>query len=110
MSYVALEAAKSFLNVYFTEKDGEIQRFIDAAERHVAVFLNRSLADPDPFAQPGDSPADAAIGTLPNVQLGVLYYVNDFWQNREITITGTIVAKNDTAERLLYPYRDELGV
>lgn len=110
--YVTLIEAKDFLNVYFSEKDAQIQLMIDAAERHVAEFLNRPLTDPE-LTTAGDSPppdSPGAVELLPNVKMGILYYVGDFWQNREITVTGTIVAKNDMAERILYPYRIELGV
>lgn len=110
MSYTRLADAKDFLNVYFTEKDALIQALIDAAEAHVANWLNRCdlselLVDDSPGP---DSPGAARL--LPDVQLGVLYYVNDFWQNREITITGTIVANNPTADRILHLYRQGLGV
>lgn len=110
--YVTLERAKSFLNVYYSEKDAEIELMIDAAERHVAEFLNRPLTDPE-LTTEGDSPppdSPGAIELLPNIQMGILYYVADFWANREINVIGASVAKNDMAERILYPYRIDLGV
>lgn len=111
MSHITLAEAKSYLNVYFDEKDAEIQLLIDAAEAHVLNWLNR--CDFSELFVSGDSPPADSPGAeqlLPNVKIGILMYVNDLWQNREITITGTIVARNDTADRILHLYRKELGV
>lgn len=111
MSYIQLLEAKGFLNVYFTEKDTEIQLMIDAAEAHVVEWLNRPLSEllvEGSDSPPPDSPGVAEL--KPDVKLGILMYVNDFWQNREITVTGTIVANNPTADRILHLYRKRLGV
>jgi len=110
-SYVDLAEAKGFLNVYYDEKDTEIQMMIDAAEAHVATWLNRPLSElliEGSDSPPPDSPGVAEL--QPDVKLGVLMYVNDFWQNREITVTGTIVANNPTADRILHLHRKCLGV
>lgn len=110
MSHIKLEEAKSFLNVYYTEKDAEIQLFIDAAEKDGLEFMNRcdyaGLIDED--SPPADSPGAAAL--FPNVKVALLMQVNDYWQNREPTVTGTTVAFNPTAQNILYRYRLALGV
>lgn len=110
MSRVTLEEAKSFLNVYYAEKDAEIQLMIDAAERHVLNWLNRD--DWTDLLETLDSPVDSPLGEglFPDVKLGVLMYVADFWQNREVTITGTTVAENPRASAVLHLYRKQLGV
>lgn len=108
--YIELTEAKSFLNVYFSEKDAEITLMIEAAEAAAAQFLQRPLSE---LTTAGDSPppdSPGAIELKPDVKVAVLQYVSDFWQNREVGITGTIYAKNPMAESLLYPYRTNLGV
>lgn len=110
MSQVTLEEAKSFINVYYTEKDVEIQLLIDAAETHVLNWLNRD--DWDGLMDAADSPVDSPASEIlnPAIKLGVLIYVADFWQNREISLTGTTIANNPMAERVLHLYRQQLGV
>lgn len=107
--YVTVEEAKDFLGVYYTEKDALIAQFIEAAEAHVANFLGGPLSDWQLASD--NSPPDLDGGELkPNVKLGILYYVADFWANREITVTGTIVAVNQMAENVLHFERKGLGV
>lgn len=110
MSRVTLEEAKSFLNVYFDEKDLEIQLFIDAAERHVLNWLNRSdwTGLVEQLNSPVVTESDEVL--FPNIKVGILMYVNDFWQNREIAVIGSSVAENRRASEMLYLYRRELGV
>lgn len=110
MSRVSLDEAKSYCNVYFSEKDTEIQLMIDAAERHVLNWLNRD--DWTDLLEQVDSPVDspAAERLFPDVKLGVLMYVDDFWQNRGIGIVGTTIAENPRASAVLHLYRKGLGV
>lgn len=107
--YVTLDEAKEYLGVYFTEKDTEIQAAIDAAERHAAKFLGcelSTLVESDSGASPAD-----LDGQLPeNIKLALKLFVSDFFTNKTIVVTGTIVAENKTAERILHPYRANLGV
>ena len=45
-----------------------------------------------------------------SVQAAVLLIVGDLYENREAVVTGTIVARNPTVDRLLHMYSVGLGV
>lgn len=44
------------------------------------------------------------------LKAAILLLVGDLYENAEATIVGTIVADNPTVDRLLYPYRVNLGL
>lgn len=108
MSYIKLAEAKSFINVYFSEKDDEIQDAIDAAEDIAAEFLNRPLSDLEVTDPAPDSPAAAKL--KPGVKIEILRLVSEFWQNREVNVTGTIIAQNPLHYQNLHFYRTGIGV
>ena len=59
MNRVTLAEAKSYSNIYFAEKDAEVEMLVAAAEQFVARFLNRtSLSDSDLLEDPDSPPAD----------------------------------------------------
>lgn len=113
MNRVTLAEAKSYANIYFSEKDAEVEMLVAAAEEYVARFLNRdSLSDAD-LQVDGDSPPADSPGAeqlKPGVKLLVLRTFNEAWQNREIVITGTIVQENPTWMGTAHLYRKNLGV
>ncbi|AQQ67484.1 hypothetical protein Mag101_07405 [Microbulbifer agarilyticus] len=102
MSTVALGDAKAHLNVEHSDDDTYIQGLIDAAEDHVAQYLNRDLPWKDDLGQEVSVPASviAAIKLL----IGTLYEV------RETTVVGTIVSEVPAFTHLLAPYRVDWGI
>lgn len=109
MSYINLAEAKSFINVFFDEKDAEIQIMIDAAEDIASEFMNRPLSDlVVEDSPPADSPGAANIRA--GVKIEILRLVSEFWQNREVNVTGTIIAQNPLHYQNLHFYRIGLGV
>lgn len=112
--YVSLEEAKQWCRVYVPDDDELLANIIiPAAEGAVENFLGRKLSDrgePPLHVEGTTSPPDLDLQLLPTVKAGILYYVGDFYENREITALGTIVAVNKMAEGILYPFRVGLGV
>lgn len=109
--YVSLAEAKLWCRVFVDDDDDLLSSIlIPAAEGAVEQFLGRPLSDPHLHVKGSTSPPDLDAQLLPTVKAGVLYYIADFYENREITVTGTIVAVNKTAENILYPFRTGLGV
>lgn len=109
MSYIRLEEAKSFLNVYFTEKDAEIQDKIDAAEDIAAEFMGRSLADlVTEDSPPADSPGVANL--RPGVRAEILRLVSELWNHREVSVVGASIQQNPLHYQNLHFYRTGLGV
>ena len=110
MSTTSLALAKSHSNIYFDDKDAELQGKLDAAEEFVAKFLNYE-GDPDEFVEVfaidiDDSPVrlKAVIEAL------VLRAFDDFWQEKGIFVTGTIVSEDPGWMRVAHLYRRNLGV
>lgn len=110
MSRVTLEEAKSWSNIYFTEKDTEVQLILDAAEKHVADFLNKS--DLEDLVTLADSPQDSpASGELdPRAKIVVLQVFDELWQNRGVTIVGTNQVESPMWQRIAHFMREGLGV
>lgn len=104
--YLTLAQAKSYSNIYFSDKDADLQLLLDAAEAFVANFLNRPLSD---LVEELDSPAGTE-GLKPDVQVLVLGAFDDLWQNKGTQVVGTIISDNPTWMRALHLYRIDLGV
>lgn len=64
------------------EDDSELQTYLDAAQRHVERLLGYELANTDEL--PG--------GVPPDLEMAVLRLAADWYENREATISGTIIA------------------
>lgn len=101
MSYVTLPQAKAHANVAGDVSDAMLQLYIDSAEAAVSNYLNRGLdsllLEEDPASFP-----------LP-VLHAILMHVADSIENRGTVIVGTSFQILPSAERLLFPYRLELG-
>jgi hypothetical protein len=110
MSLVTLAEAKSWSAIYFTEKDVEVQLLIDAAEKHVADFLNKpDLLHLVEYADsPQDSPASAVLD--PRAKVVVLQVFDELWQNRGVTVVGTIQTEGPMWQRIAHMMRTGLGV
>lgn len=103
MSITQLARAKSHSNIYFDDKDDELTNKLDAAEEFVAKFLNREdLSD----LVRGDSPDRLKAG----VEALVLMVFDDYWQNKGVYVTGTIMTENPQWMRAAHLYRIDLGV
>lgn len=97
MAIVTLAEAKLHLraatSVTSPDPDNDlIQAYIDAAEEHVRVYLDRQKI-----------PSNAAI------KAAVLLLVGDLYQNRE-GATFEELKENPAVTRLLFPYRRNLGI
>ena len=100
MSITTLSEAKAHLRVLDNDEDTLIQSYIDAAEAHVANYLERSL---DPWTEEG--------GTAPqNVRQAILLVIGDFYENREARFVGTIQTNNPAFEALLQFDRFNFGL
>jgi hypothetical protein len=113
MNRVTTADAKSYSNIYFSEKDAEVELLVAAAEEFVAKFLNRdSLSDSelqlDPEAAAADSPGAEQL--KPSIKLLVLEAFDESWQNRGIMVQGSIVQENPSWMRAAHLYRKNLGV
>jgi hypothetical protein len=113
MNRVTTAEAKSFSNIYFSEKDAEVEMLVAAAEEHVAKFLGReSLSDSDLLLGPDSPPADSPGGEelQPGVKVLVLQAFDDMWQNRGVMVVGASVQENPAWMRAAHLYRKNLGV
>ncbi len=111
MSVTKLAKAKSYSNIYFDEKDAELQDNLDAAEEFVAKFLNRE--DLTDLTNAGNSPPPDSPGLIelnPAVLVCVLAAFDDFWQNKGTSVTDRSYQQNPTWMRVAHLYRIELGV
>lgn len=92
MSIVSLTEAKLHLRVDQSSEDALITIFIDAATDYIENFLN--------------------IPTIPqnaSVKAAALLIIGDMYENREGAGEKEI-KENPAVMRLLYPYREEIGI
>lgn len=112
MSVVTLEEAKEHLEVIDDDQDAKIQRYIDAAERFVEQYLDRSLVpwcdDEEECSESSEASSESAVPA--DVRHAILLVVGDFLILREASLTGTIYAKNPAMEYLLHFHRKGLGI
>lgn len=97
---VTLAEAKLHLRVINSLEDTLIQLYIDAAEGWVANYID------DPIPGVSDSPAEAAPT---DIKAAILLIVGDLFQNRE-GASEKEIKENPAVIRLLYPYRNRLGI
>lgn len=110
MSTTALTLAKSHSNIFFDDKDAELQAKLDAAEEYVAKFLNYE-GEMSEFVDAFVIDPDASPLRLRAViEELVLRAFDDFWQNKGIFIPGTIVSEDPGWLRVAHLYRRDLGV
>lgn len=107
--YVTLERAKQHCNVEIDDDNDKLALYIDAAEAHVQKFLGQDLSN-YLVDNTGDSVPDLDRRLNPAVEAGILMYVADLYENRQVTVTGTIVAENPMASNILHFWRVNLGV
>lgn len=93
MPLITLDEAKDHLRVTDCHEDDLITIYIGAAQDYIGKFLN-----------------DEDFPNAFSIKAAALLIVGDLYQNREASITGTIVSDNPTVQRLLYPYRQGIGI
>lgn len=116
MSYVTLEQAKAQLLVLHDFDDELIQQNIDAAEAYAANYMNRPRIEDNPACTWLRNQEPAVTSSEPNdpvpksVVQAILLLVTDYWENRTVSIVGTIVSQNPAAENLLWFHRIGIGI
>lgn len=93
MTLVTLLEAKNHLRVTDNQENDLINIYIAAAEDYIGKFLN-----------------DEDYPNAFSIKAAALLIIGDLYQNREAQIVGTIVSDNPTVQRLLYPYRQGIGI
>jgi len=104
---VSLTEIKTHLRLDHNSEDADLLLYIEAAEAHVANFLNRSLVSWGEHGSPLGSPS---IPVPEPVRHAVKMIVGDLYENREAATADMTINVNPTTERLLFPYRASLGV
>lgn len=89
---ITLTEAKSHLRVTDTAEDTLIQLYIDAATEHISNYIDT----PNP-------PQNAAV------KAAALLIVGGLYENRE-SENVVKIEENPAVKRLLFPYRERLGV
>ncbi|HBN8983673.1 head-tail connector protein [Pseudomonas aeruginosa] len=88
MSAVTLDDVKIHLRLDHDDEDSYLTALVEAAERHISVFLSDDLPDPMP------APVKAAV----------LLLVGDLYENRE-RMSDRDLSEVPTYAMLLAPYR-----
>lgn len=98
--FVPLSLVKEHCAITAEITDALLQIYIDAAEARAATYLNRTIA----------TLADLDTEGKNAVRLAIVLFVMDAVEQRGTLVVGTISSEMQTAEKLLHPYRIELGV
>lgn len=88
---VTLEEAKLYLRVGHDDEDALISDLIEAAREYCETYTEQVW--------------QGNAMTPKRVKQAILILVADMYENREAQIVGSIVAQNETVERLLFPIR-----
>lgn len=104
---VSLTEIKTHLRIDHSDSDADLLLYIDAAEGHVANFLNRSLESWGEHGSPIGSPS---VSVPEPVRHAIKMHVGDLYENREAATVDVQIHLHPTTERLLFPYRLCLGV
>lgn len=91
---VTLERAKQHLRVTSTAEDDLIELYIGAASDWIRNYLDDGEFVPDEFA----------------VNAAQLLIIGDLYDIREAQSAGVEIKQNPAVERLLFPYRKNIGV
>src|SRR5690625_1154048 len=97
MTTVTLTDAKLYLRVEDDDEDTLITNLSTAATERAENFLHRPIPWQD------DDGNDVSVPA--SVQAAVLLFLGDLYANREATYVGVAATDNQTALRLLWPYR-----
>lgn len=97
MAAVTLAEAKAHLRVIGNDDDTQIQLYLDAAERHAADFIKRTIPWNDGAVPPVDVEVPAPV------KAAILLILGDLFENREGA--GGDYERNPAVHALLWPYR-----
>lgn len=89
---VSLAEAKAHLRITDTSEDTILQLYINAAHDYIANYLN-----------------NANFQDAPSIKAAALLLIGDLFENREAQ-SDRVLNENKAVVRLLYPYRQQLGV
>lgn len=115
---ITLEQAKDHLRIDSDVEDAILQVYIDAAEAHVADYLNREVpwqvqetdADGEPVVDENDEPVMVEAPIPAPVIAAALLVLGDLYAHREASLVATNRIDNPAVHRLLNPYRILPGV
>jgi hypothetical protein len=113
MSYVSLDDAKKWMEVFITSDDDIIQQSIDGAESYAAQYMGRLGIYDGQDWEDLDSPSESSSSgdmVPPSVVQAILFITADDYEYRTQTIVGTIANKLPAAEQMMHFYRIGLGV
>lgn len=96
---VTLTEARNHLRIISTAEDDQITLFIEAAETHIANFLNADV--------PGLSDSPPAVPAP--IKAAALLIVGDLFDNRSAQVEKPL-SENRAVVALLMPYRQEMGI
>jgi uncharacterized phage protein (predicted DNA packaging) len=99
MAIITLTEAKDHLRVQESDEDALISLYIEAAEAEIKNYINRDI----PIVSGTSSKLPAPI------KAAALLLVSDLFENRD-GAADKIMNENPAIKRLLYPYRDRLGI
>ncbi len=97
---VTLEEARLHLRVTGNDEDALIEEYIGAAEEFITATINESI--------PGIAAAPPAVPKP--LKAAALLFIGELYQHREIQVTGAIISENPTFNRLVQPYRKNMGI
>lgn len=92
MATVTLAQAKKHIRVTHSLEDDMIQMYMDAADDWIANYLNT-----------------ANFPNVSAIKAAALLIIEDLYRNRGTTVEQAVVA-NPAVDKLLYPYREEIGI
>lgn len=92
MSVVSLNETKLHLRVTQSTEDTLIETYIEAAEDYISRFLNNTN-----------------FQVTPSIRAAALLIVSDFYENR-MGAGDKDIKENPAVMRLLYPYREGIGI
>lgn len=100
---LTLDEVKTHLRIELDDasQDVHLDRLINAAVDYGEQFLGRTLPWQD--GQGVDVPVPESV------KAGLLFVIADMYENREMTVIGTIVSGHPLAERMMHFYRVGLG-
>lgn len=99
MASVTLTEVKLHLRITEDDEDALLTIFMGAADDYMRKFLNRSI--------PGENDSPTIIPSA--IKAAALLFIGDLYENREGSSEKVLVA-NPAVDRLLYPYREEIGI
>lgn len=110
MSVISLATVKAYIRVTQSSDDGLLQMLLDGAETEALRYMNRTELPGATYTLPEDSSSEPDITTEPEVAADVVVAVAMLTRLQYDSLDPDDAAKwRNVAERLLQPYRTEMG-